>query len=43
VPGGGHWTTSRGQSKEGSGGGRHVTSSSMAENRPPLASPGDST
>jgi hypothetical protein len=32
-----------GQSKEGSGSGRHVTSASMAENRPPLVLPGDST
>ncbi len=43
VPGGGHRTTSRGQSKEGSGGGQHVTSTSKAENWPLLASPGNSS
>ncbi len=43
VPGGGHRKTSRGRSKEGLGGGGHVTSTSMAGNQPPLALPGDLT
>jgi hypothetical protein len=43
VPGGGHRTMSRGQSKEDLGGGQHVTSASTAENWPPLALSGNST
>jgi hypothetical protein len=43
VPGGAHGMMLRGRSKEGLGGGQHVTSMSTAEIQQPLASPGDST